>query len=163
MMVVPSMNALPPFVKPTTIATAPISPACLPKNVHTWKLLMVIQTVKKTCQITANPPVNLCEDVDCGEGYMCVIEDPCNNTNSPTAIDCEERAACVPTPELETEETDPADEEDPQETDTEEMTVCAGDWDCEEGERCVFPMDEGPEEDINCGDYLSGTCVPSLF
>lgn len=125
---------------------------------------------EKTCQFTANPPVNLCEDVDCGEGYMCVIEDPCNNTNSPSAVDCEERAACVPVPELEPVETDPEEEEeeepletDPEEEDTEEMSTCFGDWDCEEDERCVFPATDNLEEEINCGNYMTGTCVSTLF
>lgn len=122
---------------------------------------------EKTCQFTAHPPVNLCEDVDCGEGYVCVIEDPCDNESSPSAVECEERAACVPAPELEPIETDPEDndpqETDPQEEDTEEIAACYGDWDCEEGERCVFPAEESLEEDINCGAYIAGTCVSTLF
>ena len=122
---------------------------------------------EKTCQITAQPPEDLCEDVDCGEGYMCVIEDPCNdNDDSPTTGDCDERAACVPGPEpieenpeeSEPQETDPEEEED-----TEEMTMCNGDWDCEDSERCVFPAEDGLEEETNCGSYLTGICVPSLF
>ena len=120
---------------------------------------------EKACQITAKPPVNLCEDVDCGEGYMCVIEDPCNNEDNPTAVECEARAACVPLPEP--VETDPEEEDTeetgPEEEDTEEMTLCSGDWDCEEAERCVFPTDDGLEEEINCGSYITGICVPALF
>ena len=40
------------------------------------------------------------------------------------------------------------------------MTLCSGDWDCEEAERCVFPIEDGLEEEINCGSYVTGICVP---
>jgi hypothetical protein len=101
----------------------------------------------------------VCEDIDCGEGYMCVIEDPCDNEDSPAGVECEARAACVPEPEL---ETDPMEPEEEEEEDTEIMSECYGDWDCEDGERCVFPAD-GLEEETNCGSYVSGTCVSTLF
>jgi hypothetical protein len=121
---------------------------------------------EKTCQITAQPPEDLCEDVDCGEGYMCVIEDPCNEEDSPTTGDCDERAACVPGPEPieeNPEESEPQETDREEEEDTEEMTMCNGDWDCEDSERCVFPAEDGLEEETNCGSYITGICVPSLF
>jgi len=108
-----------------------------------------------TCQLV-DETVDLCEEVDCGEGYMCVIEDPCSD-DSPEATDCDERAACVPLPTP--VESNPEEEQTTEET----ATRCYGDWDCEENERCVPVYQDGLDEDLNCGAYMEGICVSTLF
>ena len=140
----------------------------------------------KACQAMPLQPEpiepDLCDDVDCEDGYICIVE----RHQSPVTGEITERAACVE------EEVTPivtcwSDEDcgegqicdfsdsgwcgnssgiciaEEEEEEEEEERICYYDGDCDEDERCAFPGEEGFEEETNCMAADEGICVPRLL
>jgi hypothetical protein len=102
----------------------------------------------KTCQAMAPQPEpiepSLCDDVDCADGYICIVE----RHQSPVTGEITERAACV---------------EQEEEEEEEEERFCSHDGDCDQDERCAFPGEEGFDEETNCMAAEEGICIPRLL